>query len=426
MFEVYRTTMQLMKKKENYDKLRQVVKKNLIDTDVRRALNVLDSYWRDYPDHKVVVPETFLAEINIKNPDLDEAQLKMYKGMVDIMMQEPDDATAKGLVRSLRTLDFASKIEEANELYQSGIDMDLHETVKDLLFRFERDISRDERADFCRDSILDIIRESQQGTNLPWFLACLAGAMPEVRTGSQIIFAARPGKGKTSFCAKNVVHLAGQTPEDRPIIWFNNESKAARIKGTLYRAALGLDFPGIIDLGADKAKEQFTSITGGEDRIRIFDIHGRDYKFLESLIQKHEPAVVIFDMLDNVKGFGDAARTDLRLEQLYQWAREQAVIHDFLSIPTSQISVEGEGLAWCDQSMLKDSKTAKQGACDAIITMGAVDNKDKLWSRYLYIPKSKVTPAKGYRADCATEVIFDGPRCQFTEAVDLHKNGPKA
>jgi replicative DNA helicase len=61
-------------------------------------------------------------------------------------------------------------------------------------------------------------------------------------------------------------------------------------------------------------------------------------------------------MLDNVGGFGAAERTDLRLERLYQWARECAVKYDFLSIPTSQVSVEGEGLAWCDMSMLKDSK----------------------------------------------------------------------
>jgi replicative DNA helicase len=67
--------------------------------------------------------------------------------------------------------------------------------------------------------------------------------------------------------------------------------------------------------------------------------------------------------------------------------------------------------------MLKDSKTAKQGACEAIIMMGAVSQKDRLDSRYIYIPKTKTVPAKGFRADCASEVIFDGPRCQFKEPV---------
>ena len=103
MFEIYKTTLQLMKKRENYLKLKGIVKKGLIDSDVRRALNVLDQYWRNYADHDVVVPEVFMAELNLQHPDLDEPKLKMYKGMTDIMMHEPDEATAKGLMRSLRT-----------------------------------------------------------------------------------------------------------------------------------------------------------------------------------------------------------------------------------------------------------------------------------------------------------------------------------
>lgn len=421
MFEIYKTTLQLMKTREQYDKLRQVVKKNLLDPDVRKALNTLDHYWRDYPEHDIVVPETFLAEINIKNPDLDESQLTMYRGMVDIMMKDPDNESAKGLMRSLRTIDFADKVEKIHEQYQTGLDVDLHAEIRDLLLRFEADISRDTRVDFCRESILDIIAEDQSGTNLPWFLPALAGSLPNCRTGDQVIFAARPGKGKTSFCARQVVYVAKRTPDDRPVLWFNNESKATKIKGTLYRAALDTDFQGIIKMGADTAHARFTELTGGQDRIKVFDVHGRDHRFLEQLIIKWQPAVVVFDMLDNVHGFADAARTDLRLEQLYQWARERAVIDDFMSIATSQISVDGEGLAWCDQSMLKDSKTAKQGACDAIITMGSVSNQDKLWSRYIYVPKSKQAPATGFRADCATEVTFDGAKCQFKEASSDQK-----
>jgi len=415
MFEIYKTTMQLMKHRENYDKLSGIVNKKLIDADVRRALSVLEAYWDNYPDHNIVISDVFMSELTLKYPDLSESDLRMYQGMSEIMQQEPDEASAKGLIRSMRTLDFAAKIEDAHELYHQGLDMDLHATVRDLLNQFEADISRDENVEYCQDTLAEIIEDSQKGHRLPWFLHCLNGSMPDVRTGMQVIFAARPGKGKTSFCARQIVSLAPITPDHRPIVWFNNEGKGNRIKGTVYRAALGKNFDEISKMGLEQATAAYSQSVGGEKRIRIFDVHGRDYRFLERLIKDHQPAVVIFDMLDNVHGFSDAARTDLRLEQLYQWAREQAVIHDFLSLPTSQISVEGEGLAWCDQSMLKDSKTAKQGACDAIITMGATNNKNQEWSRFMYIPKTKQDPATGFRADCATEVVFDGGRCQFTE-----------
>jgi replicative DNA helicase len=426
MFEIYRTMLQLMKHKENYLKLKGVVKKQLLDADIRRALTVLENYWSNYPDHETVLPDLFLTELQIHNPDLDEAKLTIFKGMAEIMQHEPDESTAKGLMRSMRTLDFAAKVEAAHEGYQQGHDVDLYETIRDLLAQFEADVSRDDHIDYCRDSIADIIEEAQTGFNLPWFLDCLRGSLPDIRTGDQLIFAARPGRGKTSFCAREAVHVAPLTPDDRPILWFNNESKAAKIKGTIYRAALGKSFQEIVTAGADWATDAYGKCIGGHDRIRIFDIHGRDYKFLESLIQKHNPVLVFFDMLDNVKGFGDAARLDLRLEQLYQWSREMAVIHDFVSIATSQISVEGEGVAWCDQSMLKDSKTAKQGAADAIITMGAVNQSKLIDSRYLYVPKEKSETLPGYRQDCATEVKFDGKRCQFKEAAKLEQEGPNA
>ena len=413
---MHKTTLQLLKNKKNYDKLRGVVNTQLIDYDIRRALNTLDTYWRNYPAHEEVHPDVFLTELGLQHEDLTADQMRMYQGMVQVMMQNPDSASAEGLIRSLRTLDFAAELERKHELYQEGADIDLHQEIKDLVDTYEQDIARSIDLDYCRDTLADLIEDTVNGTKLRWHLACLNGAMPDVRTGHQVIFAARPGKGKTSFCAAQAVSVAADLEMDRPILWFNNEGKGRAIKGTLYRAALKSTFNDIINLGAAEAQARYDNIIGGQDRIRIFDIHGRDYKYLERIIDKHNPIMVIFDMLDNVHGFADAARTDLRLEQIYQWARERSVLDDFFSLPTSQISVEGEGLAWCDQSMLKDSKTAKQGACEAIVMMGAKSAPEFLNSRFMYIPKvAKQDPLPGFRPDCAREVLFDGSRCTFTE-----------
>lgn len=415
MFTVEKTTLQLLRNRENYEKIRGVVNKSLFDPGVKRALTVLDNYWQNYEGHTQVMPDVFMSELALAYPDLSDADLTVHQGMTEIMCSEPDEASAKGLMRSLRTMDFANKLEKAHEDYATGLDIDLHGTVADLLDRFQTDIARDEAVDWCRDDIIDIIESSKTGFHMPWFLDCLQGSLPDIIPGDQIILAARPGKGKTSLCARQAVHMASLTPDDRPVLWFNNEGKGRKIKGTIYRAALAKSFAEIVAFGGDEAKAEYERCVGGPDRIKIFDVHGRDYRFLESIIKDYQPAAVFFDMLDNVHGFGDAARTDLRLEQLYQWARERAVIHDFISIAVSQISVEGEGLAWCDQSMLKDSKTAKQGACEAIVMMGTTNNQNQLWSRFMYVPKQKSETKPGYRPDCAQEIIFDGARCQFKE-----------
>lgn len=416
MFESYKTILQLVKTREQYDKLSGIINKRLLDNDVRRTINALDQYWNNYPGHDIVVPDVLLTEIGMNNADITEDQLRIYKGMIDVMMHEPDPDAAEGIIRTLRTMDFAAEMEAHIEAYHEGRDLDLYQTVLETSQKFERDISRSVKLDFIRDSIDEILEEEENGHRFSWPLTCLSGAMPATKTGMQFIFAARPGKGKTSFCAFAAVHFARQTPDNRPVMWLNNEGKGNRIKATTYRAALGVDRAGLITLGAKKAGTLYNEAIGGQDRIRIFDIHGRDHKFVERLIEKHRPAVVFFDMLDNIHGFGDAARTDLRLEFLYQWARESAVIYDFMSIPTSQISAVGEDTAWCDQSMLKDSKVGKQGACDAVIMMGAKNAPEFHRDRFMYIPKvAKMAPAPGYRPDCYTPVVFDGPTCQFVE-----------
>jgi len=91
---------------------------------------------------------------------------------------------------------------------------------------------------------------------------------------------------------------------------------------------------------------------------------------------------------------------------MYQWARECSVKYDFLSLPTSQVSVEGAGTQWIPESCLKDSKTGKQGACDAIITIGTEDRVGFENSRFIYIPKTKSKPVDGALADCRSEAVF--------------------
>lgn len=418
MFESNKTILQLLKQKDKYDKLRSVVNTRLIDYDVRRTLNTLDTYWRNYPNHDVIMPDVFLTELNLLHEDLDENERKMYKGMVDIMMKDPDPDAAKGIMRTLLTLEFADKLERAHGNYNEGADMDLFEATSNLCQKYERDIARSINLDFVRDTIEEIIQDEATGHRFIWPLRCLNGSMPNLRTGQQVIIAARPGRGKTSLCAFIAVHMAPTTPDNRPVMWLNNEGKGRVIKGTTYRAALAKDFNAIITSGAAESQAEYEKVVGGPDRIRIFDIHGKDYRYIERLIDKHRPALVFFDMLDNIHGFDNAARTDLRLEELYKWARESAVIYDFLSIPTSQISVAGEGVAWCDQSMLKDSKVGKQGACDAILMMGAKNGPEWAYSRFMYIPKTKQAPLPGHRADCTQEVQFDGDRCQFIEVME--------
>jgi len=416
MFEVNKVLLQLLKHRKTYAKLRAAVNLRVIDKAAKRIISELDTYYREYPTHAQVIPGTFLQQLGLNNPDLSSDDLSFYSQVVESMMEEPDAESSKGIIRSLKTMEFADQLDAANNSFHVGEDIDLFGAVTDLVKHFEKDVRRSDTVEYISCSLEDLIETPGDSTGLRWRVNQLFGSMPGLKTGQQVIFAARPGRGKTSFCAYNAPIMAAALPNGRPLAWFNNEGKGREIWNTCYRGVLGKSNQEITAAGYKESEAEFNRLLGAEDRVRIFDIHGRDYRFIERVIQNHNPGIIIFDMLDNVHGFADAARTDLRLEALYQWARECAVIYDFLSIPTSQLSVEAEGIQWPDQSMLKDSKTAKQGACDAVVTMGALNKPDRLYNRYLYVPKAfKGTPLKGYREDCLAEVLFDPERCKFTQ-----------
>ena len=64
--------------------------------------------------------------------------------------------------------------------------------------------------------------------------------------------------------------------------------------------------------------------------------------------------------------------------------------------------------------MLKDSKTGKQGACDAIITIGAVNDQALERSRYIGCTKNKLVPT-GAPKSPQQEMFFDGARGRYVE-----------
>jgi replicative DNA helicase len=159
---------------------------------------------------------------------------------------------------------------------------------------------------------------------------------------------------------------------------------------------------------------EYREAVGRLDRIRVVDIHGLTNMQCEMIIEANNPGIVIYDMIDSIKGFGDAARTDLGLEKMYQWGRERSVKYDSIGIATSQISADGDGLRYPTMAMLKDSKTGKQGACDFQIMIGSINEPGFSSSRFIGIPKNKLRRPDGPASpDC--EVAFDGLRSRYKD-----------
>ena len=159
---------------------------------------------------------------------------------------------------------------------------------------------------------------------------------------------------------------------------------------------------------------------GGRNLLEVYDVHDRPLSFLENVIRRRNPALVVVDMLDNVQFDGvvgnGGQRTDQILEAAYQRARIWAVKYNCAVIAMSQLSATAAGVLYPGLHELANSRTGKAGAADAVLMIGHSADPLLRNSRWISLPKNKLTRQHGVK-DPRTEVIFDGSRARFASPV---------
>lgn len=253
----------------------------------------------------------------------------------------------------------------------------------DLLDKFEqKEIELDPPKPIEMD--LEKLYDSQVATpGLRWRVNWLNQALGSLRKGDFGFIFARPETGKTTFLASEVTHMVAQTEGE--VLWFNNEEQGNKVAIRCYQAALGIEQSFLFD-DRERRQRQYVSATG--NRIKILDFEDSNSRTkIESILKNSNPALIIFDQIDKIKGFkGD--RNDLELKAIYQWAREVAKTYAPV-IAVSQASGEAEGKLFLTMDMVDGSKTAKQGEADWILGIGKEqDNTSR--TRFFNIVKNKL------------------------------------
>ena len=420
--------LRLLRTKEKYDKLIRSVPKHVLDEKSAIILDDFGKFFREFPDVVSIEEEPFwLWFRSFAHPKLNDEQRAFYKTFLAKVQEPVPEELESGLMARLVAADTASKLVTIVEKFNEGEEIDLGSAMRDIVERFEMDCDRKVKTPWVQDDINDLLQDDADDRGFHWRLSEINASLRPLRPGDFGILAGRPDTGKTTFVTDQLTFFAAQVEElfpgqQRTILWFNNEGPGKRIVSRLYQSALNATMQDLVQRSqAGTIGQDYIAVTGGRpDIIRVFDVHDFWNHEVEDIIRTTPPAIIVFDMVDNIKFGGgtnnNGTRTDQLLEAMYQWARIIAVKHDCVVLATSQISADGENLAYPTLGMLKDSKTGKQGAADFILTIGY--NQDFPLTRYLGLTKNKLARVGGNK-QLRAETNFDGNRGRYNSPNEL-------
>lgn len=407
--------LKIMKYRAEYNKVVHSVPVSALDPKTQALIADFGKYFKKFPTHDMIDMHTFLPRFRQWHPDMTDEQYNAYAAVLRTISGDVDDETKLGIVGELYELDLGTKVANLCNLFNQGeLSYSLSEGISAAIDSYK--INMGAKAVMWDDTDIDLLlQEDLDDSGIRWRLNVLNEHMRPLRPGDFGIIAGRPDKGKTTFLTSEVTFMAGQLPEDRNVLWLNNEGMSGRIVKRLYQSALGKSISEMVALSqAGELSGLYEEVVGRRDKIRVVNVHGFHVGQVEAIIENSNPGIIVYDMIDNIKGFQGESRTDLQLEEMYKWARERGVKYDCINLASSQISNEGDGLQFPTLGMLKDSKTGKQGACDFQLMIGAMNEQSMQYSRYISLPKNKLR-REDRPGDPHCEVVFNANMARYED-----------
>jgi len=244
----------------------------------------------------------------------------------------------------------------------------------------------DWKSSIVSSDIRSLYERTQATSGLRWRLASLNQALGSLRKGNFGFVFARPETGKTTFLSSELTYMATQVGEnDGPVLWFNNEQAGDDVQERISQATLGITRDQLYeDLDGNNAR--YDAVI--KNKLVLIDNASFNKRDIEAIIKEVKPSLIVFDQIDNLKGF-KADRPDLEFKEIYQWARELAKTYGPV-IGICQAGASGEDKKWLTMNDVDSSKTSKQGAADWILGIGKIHEQGYEQVRFLHLSKNKL------------------------------------
>ncbi|AII27162.1 DnaB-like helicase C-terminal domain-containing protein [Vibrio cholerae] len=383
--------LKIMESRDKYERYSPFVREHTVDPSVWKVIQEIKTWFKEDEDREEIDWGSFSTWFcTIKFGHLSSDKLDIYRAIFDKLPSHVVDATLeRSIIDNFITRGYCTALADKALRGAEGEPVtvyDLQKIVDDLTNELGL---IDELDSFVvEDSIEDIVKRITTG-GYDWrinFLNKSVGRMPE--KGKLVVFVARPNAGKTTFMAYNATGFASQMPEDKVVLWFNNEEDGGQVKLRTVQAAI--NWPSAdIELAPSGALSSYEDYVGNKDKIKIIDKADISVHDVEQYIKKYNVGLIVIDQLWKVHGFErETANEVARQTKIFNWAREIAKKYASVMV-THQADAQAEGQKWLDMSMMYGSKTAAQGEADTIIMMGRTHEESEKAVRFLTIAKNK-------------------------------------
>lgn len=381
----------VMTNKRNYYTFKKYIKKPTIALETTKLLTDFDKYFETFPTTDTLDISDFMTWFfTVRHPTMKSDDTTFYRLLLQQIQEEVSTPSVitESVIEHFIELDYAHRIRHEADLVANGTEPDMSSVLTILSEYKDHKITIDlDEELFASTDIQELVDTTISGGGLDWRLSDMNEIVGPVRKGDFLIVAARPETGKTTFLASEVTHMATQLDEDQSVLWVCNEEGGDKVQFRIFQAALGYTRADILS-DVPRAQHDLVKELGSPDKIKVYHRPYINFRDVDALCDKVNPGLIIFDQLDKIQGFqGD--RDDLKLQKIYQWAREKANQYGPV-MSVSQCDGTAEGVRYCLMTQLAGSKTAKQGEADAIIMIGSDHDPSLEFTRYISVPKNKL------------------------------------
>lgn len=266
-----------------------------------------------------------------------------------------------------------------------------HATREQLAEVYEKYSSLSPVNDWSKYDISDDYRElakiiDRKG-GLQWRLPFLNQSIGGLHKGDFGFIFARTNSGKSTFVASELSFMLTQL--EKPCLFFFNEEAAERMKWRIFQAFFGAD-EDRVKANIDKCIEAFNKGTKGLFNFKNMpQIHKRE---IDAMCKDLQPGLIVIDNIDKVYGF-KADREDIRLGNIYTWARELAKMYCPV-IAVCQAGSSAENKKWLQHTDIMSAHTSKSSEADFIIGLGHSFDTGYEDVRFLRVVKNKFKPGE--------------------------------